>query len=64
MATMSTSGGGVIAGNPEASSSTKRDLETGNAMQRLVEDSEESSRRSCRPGQRAPRYSAAPPQLN
>jgi hypothetical protein len=31
------SGGGVIAGNPEASFATKRDLETGNAMQGLVE---------------------------
>ena len=38
-------------------------LETGNAMQRLVEDSEESSRRSCTPGPRAPRYPAAPPQF-
>jgi hypothetical protein len=57
-------GHGVIAGNPEASSSTKRGLETGNAMQRLVADSEESSRRRCTPGPRAPRYPAAPPQLN
>jgi hypothetical protein len=38
---MSTSGGGVIAGNPEASSSAKRDLETSNAMQSLAEDSKE-----------------------
>jgi hypothetical protein len=59
-------GGGVVAGNPEAGSSTNRDLETGNAMQGLVEvveDIEESSRRSCTPGPRAPRHPAAQPQL-